>query len=234
MLNALELTGRADTHVSRDETLDAVLHAQTAAALISLRAAAAREGLTIYVISGFRDFERQCSIWNSKFRGERPLFDRKGELLGRAALNDSELIESILAWSALPGASRHHWGSDCDVIDAAALPQGYRAQLHPSEFAPGGVFSRLSAWLDSNAARFGFYRPYATDRGGVMPEPWHLSYAPLAAPALTSLTLDTLRAALSEATALEGRDQVLEALPGLYERFVLNVEAPPVVPVSGG
>jgi D-alanyl-D-alanine carboxypeptidase len=94
------------------------------------------------------------------------------------------------------------------------------------------VFSRLSGWLDSNAARFGFYRPYATDRGGVMPEPWHLSYAPIAARALASLTLETLRTALSEASVLEGRNRVLEALPGLYERFVLNVEAGPV-PLRG-
>ena len=232
MLNALELTGRADTHVRRDETLGAVLHAQAAAALGSLRAAAAEAGVSLYVISSFRDFERQCSIWNAKFRGERPLYDRQGGLIERSTLGEAQLIESILAWSALPGASRHHWGSDCDVIDAAALPQDYRPQLHPSEFAPDGVFSRLSGWLDSNAARFGFYRPYATDRGGVMPEPWHLSYAPIAARALASLTLETLRTALSEASVLEGRNRVLEALPGLYERFVLNVEAGPV-PLSG-
>ena len=30
------------------------------------------------------------------------------------------------------------------------------------------------------AGEFGFYRPYASDRGGVQPEPWHLSYAPVA------------------------------------------------------
>ena len=33
-------------------------------------------------------------------------------------------IDAILCWSALPGGSRHHWGTDCDVIDAAALPAG--------------------------------------------------------------------------------------------------------------
>ena len=27
---------------------------------------------------------------------------------------------------------------------------------------------------------YGFFRPYARDRGGVAPERWHLSYAPLA------------------------------------------------------
>ena len=37
----------------------------------------------------------------------------------------------ILEWSALPGASRHHWGSEFDVFDLAALPEGYRVQLLP-------------------------------------------------------------------------------------------------------
>jgi hypothetical protein len=50
MLNALELTGRADTHVRRDETLGAVLHAQAAAALATLRAAAAEAGVSLFVI----------------------------------------------------------------------------------------------------------------------------------------------------------------------------------------
>ncbi len=36
---------------------------------------------------------------------------------------------------------------------------------------------------------FGFYRPYAVDRGGVHPEPWHLSYAPLAQQALAAFSL---------------------------------------------
>jgi LAS superfamily LD-carboxypeptidase LdcB len=233
MLNTLELTGRADSHVRRVAELDALLHAETATALAALRAAAAREGLALYVTSGFRDFERQAAIWNAKFRGERPLYDRSGRRIERSSLSERQAIQSILAWSALPGASRHHWGSDCDVIDAEAVPEGYRPQLQPAEFAPDGVFARLSGWLSENAARFGFYRPYATDRGGVMPEPWHLSYAPVAVGALEALTLDALREALATAGALAGRDLILAALPELYERFVLNVDEPPGVALSG-
>ena len=75
------------------------------------------------------------------------------------------MIDAILTWSALPGASRHHWGSDIDVIDAAALGPGARAQLVAEEFAPGGRFERLNGWLDSNMGRFGFFRPYATVQG---------------------------------------------------------------------
>jgi LAS superfamily LD-carboxypeptidase LdcB len=225
MLNTLELTGRARTHVRHAGPLDALLHADAATALISMRAAAAREGLQLYVASGFRDFERQAAIWNAKFRGERPLIDRGGRRVERSRLSDSETIEVILAWSALPGASRHHWGSDCDVIDAAAVPEGYQLRLQAGEFASGGVFARLSAWLADNAARFGFYRPYSLDRGGVMPEPWHLSYAPVAVAALEALSYETLSEALAMAP-IEGRDLVLARLPELYHRFVRNVDAP--------
>ncbi len=41
-----------------------------------------------------------------------------------ASSAEAERVAAILVWSALPGASRHHWGTDCDVIDAAALPPG--------------------------------------------------------------------------------------------------------------
>lgn len=232
MLDALELTGRTRTHVCRLPDADALLHVRAANAFAALRAAASRDGLALYVTSGFRDFERQAAIWNAKFRGERALYDRNGQVIDRASLCDRDAIECILAWSALPGASRHHWGSDCDVIDQAAMPQGYRAQLQPAEFAPDGVFARLSGWLGENASSFGFYRPYAADRGGVMPEPWHLSYAPLAAPALEALTLDVVREALGSASALEGRDLIVAALPALYERFVRNVEAAPRAALS--
>src|SRR5262249_40592845 len=142
-----------------------------------------------------------------------------------AELYESALIDAILLWSALPGASRHHWGTDIDVIDRAALPEGCGPQLTPAEFAPGGCFERLGGWLDTNMARFGFFRAYARDRGGVRPEPWHLSYAPVSVPALGVLSLDVLRAAIEE-TAMPGRDTVLARLPELYDSYVLAVDSP--------
>ena len=109
-------------------------------------------------------------------------------------LREPELVDAILCWSAIPGGSRHHWGSDLDVIDAAAMPQGYQVQLVPEEYAADGVFARLTSWLDANMHRYGYFRPYASDRGGAAVEPWHLSYAPVAALALEELSLPVLRA----------------------------------------
>jgi hypothetical protein len=41
----------------------------------------------------------------------------------------------------------------------------------------------MSAWLDDQISADnaeGFYKPYDVDRGGVAPEPWHISYRPVA------------------------------------------------------
>ena len=225
MLNFLEVTGRATTHVRDAGASQCCVHVQAVKPLLALREDARAAGIDLQVVSAFRDFNRQLAIWSAKFNGERPLLDAAGRALKHADLYESALIDAILIWSALPGASRHHWGSDIDVIDAAALPEGERPRLTPAEFAPGGWFERLGGWLDSNMARFGFFRPYTLDRGGVQPEPWHLSYAPVSVPALEVLSLDVLRETLAQAD-MPGRDAVLARLPELYERYVLAVDSP--------
>jgi LAS superfamily LD-carboxypeptidase LdcB len=224
-MNEFELTGRARTHVVELEALQCAVHYEAAASLLAMRDAAAEAGIDLKPCSGFRDFDRQLAIWNAKWAGDRPLFDREGQPIERAQLSDSQAIDAILCWSALPGGSRHHWGSDFDLIDRAAVPSDYQVQLVPAEFAPNGVFGKLSQWLDENMHRFGFFRPYRTDRGGVSPEPWHVSYAPVALPAVESLSLSTLRQVL-EASDIAGKPHVLARLPEIYTRYILAVDPP--------
>jgi len=228
-----ELTGRVATHVVPLAGFPVQLHRDVAAPFAALRAAAARDGIDLVPVSGFRDFARQCLIWNGKFRGERPLLDRGGQPLAAASLAPAARVDAILVWSALPGASRHHWGTDLDVIDAAALPPGYTARLVPAEYAPGGPFEKLDRWLSGNAAGFGFYRPYTQDRGGVLPEPWHLSHAAVAARAQDALGVDVLRGALSGA-GLEGGEEIGARLAALHARYVLNVDPAPVAALLAG
>ena len=225
MLNELELTGRARTHVVQRDDLRAALHAEALGAFLDMKADAAREGLDITVTSAFRDFAAQQRIWDLKFRGERSLFDAGGLPIEHASLTQDELVDAILCWSALPGASRHHWGSEIDVVDAAAMPGGYRVQLVPAETEPGGVFHALHRWLDRNIARYGFFRPYRTARGGVSPEPWHLSYGSVSEPALDALTPELVARAIAGSDML-GKEEVLERLGVLYPRFVANVDRP--------
>ena len=225
-MNPLELTGRARTHVVQRDDLRAAVHPQALEAFLAMREQAARDGIELAVFSAFRDFDAQLAIWNRKYRGERPLFRLDGSVREHASLSEAELIDAILEWSALPGTSRHHWGTDLDVYDAAAMPEGYRVQLLPAEYACDGVFQRLSAWLDANMQHFGFFRPYDAYRGGVHPEPWHLSYAPVSSAALSLLTLELVEETVRD-TGILSRDAVLAQLGQVYERYVRNVAAPP-------
>jgi LAS superfamily LD-carboxypeptidase LdcB len=207
------------------------LHPQAADALLRLRACAATHAIDLVAVSGFRDFERQLAIWNGKFRGERALFDRHGAPLEVRGMDEEAIVRAILQWSALPGASRHHWGSEVDVYDRAALPAGGRPQLTPAEYVREGVFARLCGFLATEAAQYGFYLPYDSDRGGVQPEPWHLSFAPLATAALPALTLGVLRAALLDAP-LCGAAVVQRLLPEIHERYVCRVAPAPSIPAA--
>jgi LAS superfamily LD-carboxypeptidase LdcB len=225
MLTPEELTGRSRSHVVQHDELRAAVHADVLEPLLALRAAAAQDGIDLQIASSFRDIDAQLRIWNMKYRGERPLYDREGNVREHAALDEEQLVDGILCWSALPGASRHHWGTDIDVIDRAALPPEYRYQLVPEEFSTGGVFYALHTWLDANIARFGFFRPYAGYRGGVYPEPWHLSYGEVAVPALAMLTEDLVAQTLCDIELL-GKEQVLARLPAIYRQYVLNISAP--------
>lgn len=221
-----QLTGRVRTHLWELKDPACALHREVMQPFLAMRAAAAADGIELVAFSSFRDFDRQLGIWNGKFRGERPIQDRSGKPLDAQALTPAERVDAILWWSALPGASRHHWGTDFDVIDARASPPGYKLRVVPEEYLAGGPFHRLTTWLDTHMHAFGFFRPYRTDRGGVAPEPWHLSYANVARRAHAALSLERLRAVLA-AAEIEGKSEVLATLARSYSNYVVNVDAAP-------
>jgi LAS superfamily LD-carboxypeptidase LdcB len=224
-LNALELTGQARTHVVAAPELGTALHVHVIAPFMNLRRAALSAGIDLKPVSGFRDFDRQLSIWNAKFSGDKPLYDAAGRTLDASQMSPSERVGAILQWSALPGASRHHWGTDVDLIDANAAAPGYRVQLSPSEFSPPGPFAGLAEWLETHAPRFGFFRPFRGVLSGVQAEPWHFSFAPVAETARRALSPSVLQAALT-AAHLEGKDHVMSRLEELHARYVAAIDWP--------
>ncbi len=222
----MQLTGRDRSHLVELAEPHCLLHAAAVRPFLAMRDAAARAGYELVPVSSFRDFTRQRTIWNAKFRGERPAFDREGRRVDMAALTAGERVEAILLWSALPGASRHHWGSDIDVADGKVLATGYEPKLEIAEYRRGGPFAALSGWLGRNMRRYGFFRPYTRRGRGVQPEPWHVSYAPVARPALARMTLHLLTDAI-EGGGVAGEMEILARLPSIRERYVLDVDAPP-------
>ncbi|WP_323980506.1 M15 family metallopeptidase [Aeromonas media] len=196
------------------------LTAATAAAFNDMQVAAAHEGFNLQAASSWRGFERQLAIWNGKWRGERPLLDADNQPLDALQLDDMERLHAILRWSALPGTSRHHWGTDLDIYDPDCLPVGTRLALEPWEYEAGGWFADLGEWLGDHMADFGFFLPYAKPLDaaqGVAYEPWHISFAPESGE--QRLDPDALALCLQQAD-IEGKACILAHLDEILARYV--------------
>lgn len=145
-----------------------------------MSAAAQKQGITLKVVSSYRSFEKQKSIWNRKFLR----FKKEG-------MSDGAAIAKIIEYSTLPGTSRHHWGTDLDIIDAGPAEEG--DLLLTEKFHGNGPYNTLREWMEMYAQDYGFLLPYTKDelRSGFKYEPWHYSYAPKSIPMLVQyLELD--------------------------------------------
>lgn len=212
------LTGQSTEHLARWEHF--LIHRQALAAFRKLRRDSAREGFDIRPVSIFRSHAQQLAIWNEKARGLRPLLGPQGVPLNYATLIPEDRMVAILRWSALPGASRHHWGTELDVYDHNALPPGKQVELTPWEVA--GWFAPLHAWLDENMQRFDFFRPYARDLGGVSPEGWHLSYRPVSQQYFEQYDFPLFQKVITH-PQLELRELLWENREEIFQRYFRNV-----------
>jgi LAS superfamily LD-carboxypeptidase LdcB len=198
------------------------LEAQTCEQFLHMQHAARQAGVSISIASSHRDFSRQLAIWNQKWQGLKPLYSPKGTVLKVDTLSDEQKLHAILTWSALPGASRHHWGTDLDIYDPQAMQRcGQTLQLVSEEYAPGGPCHQLALWLNDNAQNYGFYQPYAQYNGGVAAEPWHISYRPLALKIEQQLQLGPLQLAI-ELADINGKSCILDNLEMIFLRYTLN------------
>lgn len=198
------------------------LEAETAKAFLKMQAAAEQDGIALAICSGYRSFERQLAIWNAKASGKRPLLDKNSLPVGDVgALSDDELVALILLWSALPGASRHHWGTDMDLFDSGQISK-HELKLVNAEYEPQGPCYKLNLWLDERALDFGFYRPFQPGLSGVSPERWHLSFLPKAKGFLEKFDSDRLRQILDHSDVTL-KQSLLRRLPELVETYVRRV-----------
>lgn len=217
------LTGKTQEHLVEIPNINRMIHKDAFNDFIKLKTAAEDAGFNFYITSSFRTFEDQLRIWNEKAEGKRMLLDPKGNQLNYADLSEEEIVNSILRWSAIPGASRHHWGTDFDVVDYNSVPEGYHVELTPQEV--NGMFRPFFDWLEDRIDKnksFGFYQPYKDDLGGVCPEAWHLSYRPVSSEYLRKFTIDEFRKVISNNSIMLNQ-HLLNRVDELYENFVLNI-----------
>ncbi|WP_405267488.1 M15 family metallopeptidase [Cellulophaga sp. Ld12] len=166
----LELMGKSDVKLYgkginlRKEAHDA---------FIEMKRAAYTGGIDLKIVSSYRSFDRQQVIFENKFIKYTD-----------AGMTPLDAISKIIEYSTIPGTSRHHWGTDIDVIDGYQKVSG--DVLVPSKYGEGQPFADFKKWMDENSEKFGFYLVYTDDkkRRGFKYEPWHYSYAPISIPML--------------------------------------------------
>lgn len=166
-----ELTGRTPPKNSENPYK---LRGEVYEAYEKMRIAALQENITIEVVSAFRTYTHQQRIWNNKFKK-----------FTAAGLSDSLAVKKILEYSTIPGTSRHHWGTDIDIVQKKNYT--VKKQLLTSNFSKTGPFIELKKWLDVNAIKFGFKIVYTDEpsRKGFKYEPWHFTYYPTSSKMLT-------------------------------------------------
>lgn len=137
-------------------------------AFLQMHKAAQSDGINLIILSATRPFDHQKRIWEDKWFGRRVLY---GNILATDIDDLAERAREILRFSAMPGTSRHHWGTD---IDLNSLDNSYFAS---------GEGKAVYDWLIKNAAGFGFCQPYTAHgdnrEGGYEEEKWHWSYQPI-------------------------------------------------------
>ena len=120
------------------------LHVDAAQAWNRLRAAAARDGVALEAISGYRSHDYQLGI-----------FERK--------LARDQAVPEILQVNAAPGYSEHHSGLALDIGSPGEPPAEESFETTPA-----------FAWLQAHAGGHGFTMSYPRDNPyGIVHEPWH-------------------------------------------------------------
>ncbi|MGJ8682536.1 M15 family metallopeptidase [Paraglaciecola sp.] len=187
-----------------------------------MQEAAKKDDVDIQIVSSYRSFERQLQIWKNKWLGKTAILNINEQPIDITSISNQEKLFAILTWSALPGASRHHWGTDLDVYDKKTVElKQHNFQLVCSEYEGGGPCKKLNYWLKTYAQDFEFYRPYQNYKGGVAAEPWHLSYRPIAAKIENQLNIDMLEETLLH-SGIDDPQSIIKNLKVIFKQYVLN------------
>lgn len=175
---------------------------------IKMRTAAKKAGVHLVIRSATRNFDYQKGIWERKWLGKTKLSN--GINVARDIVDPMDKSLHILEYSSMPGTSRHHWGTDIDL------------NSFNNKWFQSGKGLKLFQWMNANAAKYGFHRPY-TAKGAQRPngyneEKWHWSYTPLA----KKMTQDAERVLDdSQITGFLG-SETAEAI-GVVQHYILGV-----------
>lgn len=115
----------------------------------AMKAAAAQEGVTLFLVSAFRSVDYQSQLIRRKLDAGRD-------------------IAQILCVNAAPGYSEHHTGRAIDI----GTPESPDLE---ETFESTPAF----AWLQAHAQEFGFHLSFPRgNTTGISYEPWHWCFSP--------------------------------------------------------
>jgi len=172
------LTGKFDPSTREDFTLISpeyslspnkmYLRYEAYEAYLKMQNAATADKINLKITSATRNFDYQKDLWNNKWSGAT-LVD--GQNLSKSIPDELGRFKKILEYSAVPGTSRHHWGTDIDINGA------------DQKYFQTEKGKKAYEWLTRNAQNFGFCQTYNLKDGargtGYNEEKWHWSYLPL-------------------------------------------------------
>lgn len=209
------LLGLSQSHLKSNAIL---LEKETYKAFTSMKSEALKEGIELKIVSGYRSFQRQKEIWEWKF-------NKLSE-----TMTPTESISEIITYSSIPGTSRHHWGTDLDLIDASAkAPQG--DLLLEEHYQDDALFSKMKTWMDLHSSDFGFELVYTQNenRTGFKYEPWHYSYKPKSASYLKLQSEESFKKAW-EKLEFEGKQNMTSSfIESYFKNYGLGIN-PSVMP----
>ena len=172
-----------------------------------MQAEAKKEGIHIQIVSAYRSYERQKQIFNAKFSR----YTKRG-------LSGTDAVKKIIEYSTIPGTSRHHWGTDIDIIDAKAKQP--KNVLTPRNYDEDGPYCEMKMWLNEHSEKFGFYIVYTNNpkRKGFHPEPWHFSYQKTSLAMLKAYQDIDFQKIITQDTDLKGRAFLSESFLETYKK----------------
>jgi LAS superfamily LD-carboxypeptidase LdcB len=189
-----------------------LLEKETYKSFSKMQSAALKDDIHLQIVSGYRSFSNQKQIWEKKYN----------QLL--KTHSSTEAISEIITYSSIPGTSRHHWGTDIDIIDQSVqLPKG--DILLEKHYHGTGVFSNLKVWMERYGSDFGFELVYTDDktRTGFLYEPWHYSFSPTSKDFL-SLQMEESFQTSWEKLSFDGKSKMTpEFIASYFKNYALGI-----------
>lgn len=199
------LTGMTKVHLMKiDEHLFMIREVWEA--FYRMKNEAEKDGVRMKIVSAFRSFRRQRTIWNSKVRR----YTRSRSI--------KDAVYLTLKFTAFPGTSRHHWGTEIDIAGEREHPD----PLNNEHFKKGGIYHDVYTWLLENAERFGFYQVYISDIPFPSLEMWHWSYAPLSREMLKRF-IKEVKPSMFRGKGILGEKVILTEWASYVENYLLSI-----------